>query len=388
MRALFGYGFRPFFLLAGLQAMVGMAIWLAVLHGMPWPWPSPGSSLSPFAWHAHEMFFGFVAAALAGFLLTAVPSWTGQRGFAGAPLVVLAAVWLAGRVAMIPGLGSPPLAAAVDLAFLPAVALAVTPSLVRAGNVRNLPLVGFILLLFGANLLFHLPGLEDRLGVRAPLLAVDSILLLVVLVGGRVTPAFTGNALRAADPGARVAPFGWVDRLAMAAALAVLLVDLVSPGGRAAAAVAAGAAALLAWRLTRWRGWRVRQMPIAWILHVAYAWIPLGLGLKALWLLHGSAVASGWQHALTTGAFATMILAIMTRAALGHTGRPIVASPPIVTAYVLLTIAALVRVFGPAAMAPLGAWTVAGVLWVGAFAIYSVVYAPILLRPRADGRPG
>jgi uncharacterized protein involved in response to NO len=387
LTALFNYGFRPFFLLAGAQAVVAMAIWLAVLHGMGWD----SHWVSPFLWHAHELIFGFVAAALAGFLLTAVASWTGQRGFAGPPLMVLTAIWLGGRIAMAPGLDiSPSLAAAIDLAFLPAVAIAITPSLIRAGNVRNYPLVVFLLLLFLANLLFHLPDLGVRLGIPASTLAVDSILLMVVLVGGRVTPAFTGNALRAADPDARVAPFGWIDRLALAAVAIVLVVDLSAPGGRIAGAVALIACVLHAWRLLRWRGWRVGNIPIALILHVAYAWIPIGLGLKALWLLWQLPMGSGWQHGLTTGAFATMILAVMTRAALGHTGRPIVAAKPIVLSYVLLTLAAVVRVFGPV-VAPASvhaSWTMAGALWIGAFAIYVTVYAPILSSPRIDGKPG
>ncbi len=387
MTALFNYGFRPFFLLAGVQAVVAMAIWLAVLHGMPWEitW------LAPIQWHAHEMIFGFIAAALAGFLLTAVASWTGQRGFAGPPLMVLVAVWLGGRIAMAPGLDVPQsLAAAIDLAFLPTVAIAITPSLIRAGNVRNFPLVVFLVLLFAANLLFHAPDLGTRLSIRGPTLAVDAILLMVVLVGGRVVPAFTGNALRTRHPDARVARFGWVDRAALAAAAAVLAVDLVTPGGRLAGIVALVACVLHAWRLLRWRGWLTRDMPIAWVLHVAYAWIPVGLGLKGLWLLWQLEACAGWLHALTAGAYATMILAVMTRAALGHTGRPLVAAKPIVIAYLLLTLAAVIRVFGPVAAPtmPQATWTVAGLLWIVAFALYCAVYAPILSRPRIDGHPG
>ena len=387
MTALFNYGFRPFFLLAGVQAVVAMTVWLAVLHGTGWEM----AWLAPTQWHAHEIIFGFVVAALAGFLLTAVASWTGQRGFAGPPLMVLVAIWLGGRIAMAPGLGVPqPLAAAMDLAFLPAVAFAVAPSLIRAGNVRNFPLVAFLVLLFAANLLFHAPDLATRLGVRGLTLAVDTILLMVVLVGGRIVPAFTGNALRTRHADAPIAPFGWVDRAAIAAAATVLVVDLITPGGRLAGAVALIACVLHAWRLSRWQGWLTRGMPIAWVLHVAYAWIPVGLGLKALWLLWQFPVGAVWLHALTAGAYATMILAVMTRAALGHTGRPLVAAKPIVAAYLLVTLAALTRVFAPvvAPAMPQVTWTVAGTLWITAFLLYCAVYAPILSRPRADGRPG
>lgn len=385
--ALFAYGFRPFFLLAGVQAIVAMAVWLAVLHGMTWPvtW------ISPMAWHAHAMIFGFVAAALAGFLLTAVASWTGQRGFAGTPLVALVILWLGGRIAMAPGLGVPQsLAAVVDLAFLPAVAIVVAPSLIRAGNVRNLPMLAFPMLLFIANLNVHLPELGGRFAVAGFTLAIDTILLMVALVGGRVVPAFTGNALRSRHPEARVAPFGAVDRVALVAVAAVLIVDLAAPGGRLAGGVALAACVLHAWRLLRWRGWQTRDMPIAWILHVAYAWIPAGLGLKGVWLLWQLPAATGWLHAFTTGAYATMIMAIMTRAALGHTGRPLVVAAPIVLAYVLLTLAAATRVLTPvvAAAMPVVSWSLAGALWIAAFALYCIVYAPILCRPRVDGRPG
>lgn len=364
-----------------------MAVWLAVLHGMPWnmAW------LGPMQWHAHEMIFGFVAAALAGFLLTAVASWTGQRGFAGPPLMILTAVWLAGRLAMAPGLDVPqPLAAAIDLAFLPCVAMAITPSLIRAGNVRNYPMLAFLVLLFTANLLFHAPDLAARIGIHALTLALDTILLMVVLIGGRVVPAFTGNALRDRDPDAHVAAFGWVDRAALLAAAALLITDLTSPGTRLAGIVAGIACLLHAWRLLRWRGWLTRDMPIAWVLHVAYAWIPIGLGLKALWLLWQLPVGATWLHALTSGAYASMILAVMSRAALGHTGRALVAAKPTVAAYVLLTLAAAARVFAGVGgmMTTQSAWTLAGILWIAAFVLYCVVYAPILMGPRIDGRPG
>lgn len=387
LRALFAYGFRPFFLLAGVQAIAAMAVWLAALHGMAWPASGPDA----IAWHAHEMIFGFVGAALSGFLLTAVASWTGQRGFAGLPLIVLVVLWLGGRIVMAPGLGVPPtLIAAIDLAFMPAVALAVAPSMIRAGNARNFPMLAFPAMLLIANLIFHLSRLGVRPEIDGVTLAVDAVLIMITLVGGRIVPAFTGNALRRRDPDAQVAAFGWVDRAAIAAVIVVLVVDVSLPASRVAGVVALAACVLHAWRLSRWSGWRTRETPIAWILHVAYAWIPIGLGLKGLWLVWQVPMASGWLHALTSGAFATMIVAVMTRASLGHTGRPLVVARPIVIAYVLLTLAAATRVLAPA-IAPqmsMTSWTVAGSLWTAAFALYLVVYAPILCRPRADGKPG
>jgi uncharacterized protein involved in response to NO len=305
--------------------------------------------------------------------------------------MVLVAIWLGGRIAMAPGLGVPQsLAAVIDLAFLPSVAVAVTPSLIRARNVRNFPLVAFLVLLFVANVLFHVPVAGSWHGMRAPTLAVDTVLLMVVLVGGRIVPAFTGNALRSSHPDARVAPFGWIDRAAIIAAVAVLVVDLATPGGTLAGVVALIAGVLLAWRLLRWRGWLVRNMPIAWVLHVAYAWVPIGLGLKGVWLLWQFDIGASWVHALTAGAYATMILAVTTRAALGHTGRPLVAAKPIVIAYLLVTLAAVTRVFAPvvAPTMPQIIWTLAGTLWIVAFGLYCAVYAPILSRPRIDGRPG
>jgi len=196
--------------------------------------------------------------------------------------------------------------------------------------------------------------------------------------------------LRNRNPEARIASFGWVDRMAIAAVLAVLAVDLAAPGTRVAGIVALAACVLHAWRLLRWRGWRTRDMPITWVLHLAYAWIPIGLGLKGLWLVWQMPAAAGWLHALTSGAFATMIMAVMTRAALGHTGRPLVVATPIVIAYVLVTLAAITRTLTPVVTAAnlTAAWTIAGVLWIAAFALYLVVYAPILSRPRLDGRPG
>lgn len=383
--ALLGAGFRPFFLLAALFAAIGVPLWVAFLHGTG----LPRGALSLLAWHQHEMLYGFVAAAIAGFLLTAVPSWTGRPPLSGAPLLALVLLWLAGRAAMgLPlGLG-PASAAAIDLAFLPALALTVTPALLR-GAKKNLLFLLLLALLFVANWRFHFPA--PGAGVRDSLLpAIGVVLLMVTVVGGRVTPAFTAGALRARGLDVRMASSTALEVGVIAATIAVLLVDVFAPGGAVAGAVALVAAIAHGLRLARWHGHRTGGDALVWSLHVAYAWIPLALALKAASMLGGLAIGAGWMHALTSGAFATMIMAVMSRAALGHTGRPLVAPPAVVAALVLITLTALVRVFGPA-LAP-AAWSLllvtAGTLWTLAFVLFLFTYAPILVGPRADGRSG
>jgi uncharacterized protein involved in response to NO len=385
--ALFAYGFRPFFLGAGWFAVLALGAWLWVYGG-----GLLSAELPPHLWHGHEMLFGFVAAAIAGFMLTAVPNWTGARGFAGLPLVVLASLWLAGRIAFA-GAGALPwgLLATIELAFLPALALLVSRPLIHSAN-RNTPLLavlGALWLADGAFLLAVRDG--DALAAsRALHVTVAIVVLLITVIGGRIVPAFTGNALRRAGLPAPIrsrAPLEW---LVIGATLAIVPIEIFAPNGRTAALIAALAAAAHAARLLQWRGLRTLREPIVWVLHAAYAWIPMGLALKATALLTGAPWAAHWLHALTIGAAATMILAVMTRASLGHTGRPLVASRPIAIAYALLITAAAVRVFGPSVATEYYAATVfaAGALWIAAFALFAGVYSPILVGPRADGRPG
>lgn len=387
--ALFAYGFRPFFLLAGLFAVGSVSWWLVAL-------PDTAGIVqrdAALAWHRHEMLFGFLPAAVAGFMLTAVPSWTGRRGYAGWPLAGLAAVWLAARVAMLPALGLPPLwAAALDLAFLPLLMAMIAPALLRAGINHNFPFLLVLAALAIASLLDHLElmGLWPHAGAMGRLLAVDTMLILLALVGGRVTPAFTVSGLRQAGRAIRITPASALDTSALLSLLLILVVDLGWPGSRAAGIVALAAALLHAARLSRWQGHRSLGAPIVAILHLAYTWIPLGLALKAAWLLSGWPPGAHWLHAFSVGAFATTILAVMTRAALGHTGRPITAAPVTVIAYFCISAAALTRVFGPA-LAP-GHYPhmlmLSGVLWILAFVCFLWVYAPILVYSRADGKPG
>lgn len=387
--ALFDYGFRPFFLLAPLHAVLVLAAWLGFLHGLlpeNGGWPA-------LRWHGHEMLFGFTSAAIAGFLLTAVPNWTGRRGYAGTPLVMLAALWVAGRIAVNPAVAAPAwLAAALDLAFFPALIGVILPSLVRAKNRRNYVFAGVLLVFTAASGLHHLEaaGLARDTWAIGTRLGLDMLLVLVAVVGGRIIPSFTANALKRQGGSAAIVAWPLLDRLAIGALAAAVVVDLLLPETPWAGAVALAAAVLHALRLAQWQGLRTRRMPILWILHAAYAWIPIGLALKAAWLIGGSSWAANWMHALTIGAIATMILAVMSRVALGHTGRGLVAPRAIVGAYVALMAGAVLRVFGPVAFPSLTLDLIAaaGCLWILAFGAFVVVYTPILATARPDGRAG
>lgn len=386
--ALFDYGFRPFFLLAGLYAVAIVPVWIYFYarHGAPF------GSLPGMYWHSHEMLYGFVVAAITGFLLTAVPSWTGTRGFAGVPLFVLVCLWLAGRLAMAT-VGQAPfwIVAAAELALLPALAALLIPPLVRGQN-RNTPLLAVLCILWlldGAFLVSLRKG-DAMLAARATTLAIDVVLLLVTVIAGRIVPAFTANALRRHGETPDIATRPWLEKAVIGSMIAIALTDAFAPESKLAGALAALAAAAHAYRLSGWRSFKTRGESILWILHVGYAWLPIGLGLKALWLLDGAVMAVKWQHALTAGAFATMILAVMTRASLGHTGRPLAVPRAITIAYLLLTLGVALRVFGGAIWPEhyLVAVSAAGLAWTMSFLIYLAVYTPILVLPRADGKPG
>jgi uncharacterized protein involved in response to NO len=386
--ALFNYGFRPFFLLAGLYAFLLVPAWLYFYahHGAPF------GALPMMYWHSHEMLYGFIVAAIAGFLLTAVPSWTGGRGYAGAPLYALVGLWIAGRIAMAT-VGGPPfwVTALAELALLPALAALLAPSLFRSSN-RNTPLLAVIgvLWLIDAAFMVALSTGDAALAARTMTLAIDFVLILVTIIGGRIVPAFTANALRRRGESVQVVSRGWLEKGVIGSMIAIAVVDVFAPHAAVSGMLAALAAAVHAARLSGWRSFRARSESILWVLHVAYAWLPIGLALKAFWLLGGVAWAAKWQHALTAGVFATMILAVMTRASLGHTGRPLVVSGAITLAYLLLTIGVALRVFANVLMPEryvLG-MSIAGLAWMLSFLIFLIVYAPMLSSPRADGKPG
>lgn len=386
---LFAYGFRPFFLLVGLWAIAPIAVvWWAVSSGV---WPTDAIPL--YQWHAHEMIFGFAAAAVAGFLLTAVPTWTGASAVSGCRLVGLLFLWGMARVVSLPFLQSSNLMVEVlGLAFFPALGAAIATPLIRTKNFRNLPFLLILSILFIADVLFQAPhyGWINSAPVDALRLAINTLTLVVAIVGGRIIPAFTKNALLAMGREAPVKSIAWLDRGAIATVAAVLAGDLVALNSTVSGFLAAFAAALLAARLSRWGGLRTIDIPLLWILHLGYSWLIIGLALKAAWLLGSHAWAVNWMHALTAGAFGTMILGVATRVALGHTGRPLAISRLTVTAYLFITAAAGFRVWGPW-IAPdryLQILSAAMLSWILAYGLFLFVYTPILVSPRVDGKKG
>jgi uncharacterized protein involved in response to NO len=387
---LFSYGFRPFFLLAGLYAALLIPIWLLALTGTPWS----ARIATGIGWHAHELYFGFVAAAVAGFLLTAVANWTGRPPIRGRPLAVLVIAWLLGRVVWNTATVIPAwLLTGADLVFPLLLIAMVARETMLGQNYRNLIVVAAAVLFFCGSLLIDLDmlGLGGELQERGRYLAGDAIILVIVIIGGRIVPAFTRNALsRRGDGGALPASWLPIDFLAIAGVAAFVIARQLPVDETAVGVVAAVAAAANAMRLVLWRGWRTAGDPILWILHVGYLWIPIGLALLAIAMVAHTIPASAGTHALGAGAAATMILAVATRAALGHTGRPLVAGRTITAAYIFLTLGATARVV--ALLIPgryyLTALEVAGTGWTLAFALFVVVYAPILFGPQADGELG
>jgi uncharacterized protein involved in response to NO len=378
-------GFRPFYLGAALFALLAIPLWVALFLGQ---WQLT-LVLPPLLWHAHEMLFGFAIAVIVGFLLTAVKAWTGLATPRGAFLGALALLWLVARVAAVTG----PYAvyAVLDLLLLPLVAVVLTGVLLRARNRRNLPLAGMLMLLALANGAFHLSviGVIDIAPMRALYAALALIVMIECGITGRVIPAFTMSA----TPGLKLTVRPSVERATLALTALALLLWVLAPASAgwnmAGGWVFSLAAVAHVLRLVQWRPWVTRHRPILWILHLSYAWIPLGLALLAM-AQFGLLGTSSGVHALAIGATAGLIIGMLTRTARGHTGRPLQASRPEAAAYALVMVAAAVRVLLPLAVPqwlPLALVTSA-VAWSLAFAIYLFIYTPWLLQTRLDGKDG
>jgi uncharacterized protein involved in response to NO len=384
--ALLTHGFRPFFLAAGLWAVAAMAWWLWTLAGGA----PPPTVFDPITWHAHEMLFGFVVAAIAGFLLTAIPNWTGRLPVRGWRLAALAGLWLAGRIAVAVSalIGAGP-AAAIDVAFLVALAATVLREIVAGGNWRNLPMAAVIAGLAVCNLLVHLDFVGHSgtasLGLR---LGIAIVAFLIAVVGGRIVPSFTRNWLQkreAGRPSDQVrgpAPFGWPDRAALAATAVAGLAWAAAPEARATGAMAILAALALGVRLSRWCGLRTLAEPLLWVLHLGYGWLAAGFALLGLSLAFDVLPVTAAFHALTAGAMGSMTLAVMTRATLGHTGAALTAGRGTTAVYGLVSVAALSRVLVGAVPDFASSLAVlAGIAWIAAFALFTVIYAPLLVAP-------
>ncbi|BCQ25540.1 NnrS family protein [Caballeronia sp. NK8] len=384
--ALFDLGFRPFYLCGAAFGALALTIWLLVLAGVP----LFGGYLlraDPIGWHAHEMVFGFAAAIVVGFLLTAVRAWTGRDTAKGAALASLALLWLAGRVLVWSGPALP--AAVVDSVFLPVAALLLLRVLVKAGNRRNY-FIAAVLLAFGAlNAAFHAFSIDARpdLAMRTVYASAGIVVLLVGVIGGRVIPMFTANAI----PGFVARRWRFVELTVAPLTLAAFFADAFALDGAIVAPLALLACGVHLARMTGWRSYAVRGRPILAILHLAYAWLPLGFAMLALSALGWARVPHSLaMHAFAAGAIGGAIIAMITRTARGHTGRPLVADRRDVTCYALVMAAGALRVFGPL-VAPSwhSAWIfAAGICWVAAFTLYVASYAAPLARPREDGKPG
>ena len=382
--ALLSYGFRPFFLFGSLYAGLAVLAWLPVLSGQL----ELASAFAPRDWHVHEMLYGFVPAIVTGFLLTAIPNWTGRLPLQGLPLLTLLAVWMAGRAAVgLSALTGWIAAAAIDGAFLLLVAGAAAREIVTGKNWGNLKIVALLVILAAGNMAFHLEahfrGSAD-FSVRA---GVAAVVLLITLIGGRVVPSFTRNWLARGKPGRMPSPFGWFDMGTVAVSALALLLWIVAPDAAVTGSTLIAAGLIQLARLTRWAGERTFSDRLVLVLHVAYAFVPAGFvltGCAALGLLPATAGIHAWM----AGGVGTMTLAVMTRASLGHTGRELSASVGTQAVYALVVAGALARICAsiePDWSAPL--LLVSGVLWAAAFGGFAVLYGPVLCRPRLGATP-
>jgi uncharacterized protein involved in response to NO len=377
--AILRQGFRPFFLCAGLWAVATIAVWLPVYLGRF----SIPTAFDLVSWHVHEMLFGFVVAAVAGFLLTAIPNWTGRMPLQGYGLLGLVGVWALGRVAVATSawIGAE-LAAIVDLSFLLLMLAVVLREIVAGRNWRNLPMPVAICVLVVANGFMHADTtFGTTMSATGWRLAMAIMIAMISLIGGRIIPSFTRNWLAKRGEIRFPAPFGMFDRLCLLIVVGALTLWIIRPDQAVsgAALMVAGAASLV--RLARWRGHRTVSEPLVWSLHLGWMWVPAGLALLGASILFVEVPVAAGLHALTAGAFGSMILAVMTRATLGHTGQPLAADRWTTAIYVLVFLAAVMRVAAPflaGAYLPLLAVSVG--VWILAFALFTTRYGRLLCR--------
>ena len=378
--ALWNLGFRPFYLLASLFAALSILLWISQYSGL-----LPSAYLKSAAWHGHEMLFGYTMAVVAGFLLTAVGNWTGKPMPHGGGLAALAALWVAGRVLVLTPYGAA--AAIVNVAFPLALAIGIGRPLAQGGNRRNYFFLPLLLVLGLAELAFHLSHLDLLAWPEQASLQVglDIVLFIMAVIGGRVIPMFTNNGV----PGTHATRNPLVEKCALIGVLALVGADLLPVPASAVAVLALLVGLAHAVRLSLWQPWRTLANPLVWVLHLAYAWMVAYLVLRGL-AEAGLTSPVFAVHALTVGAIGGMTIGMMTRTARGHTGRILRADGYEIACYVLVALAAAIRVFGGMGLPGhyLSTVVVSGICWSAAFALYAIRYWPVLSRPRLDGKPG
>lgn len=383
MQVIFALGFRPFFLLAGWLAILLMAFWVPVFVG--------GVSFDTYygqiGWHSHEMIFGYTVAVIAGFLLTAVRNWTNAPTPSGLPLAGMGALWLVARILPILVAIFPRwLIAAADLAFLPTLAIGIAVPLLKNNEKLNLIFLPLLAVLWSADLLVHADvlGLAPNLARKGLFLGLDVIILVIVIMGGRVIPFFTERALSLVLKRWRI-----VEWLSPVSVVLFLLTELFVPDSVTSASFAALAACANGARLAGWYTPRYWRVPLLWVLHLGYGWIILGFYLKAATAL-GLVPPQFTIHAFTVGGIGVLTLGMMARVSLGHTGRPLKVGAAMTTAFVLINLAAVERGLLPPFFPQFFSQLIvaSGAFWIAAFTIFIIVYMPILIQPRVDGRSG
>lgn len=379
--AILNYCFRPFFLGAGIWGTLALPFWLLSYSG----YLALPNAFEDLLWHQHEMLFGFASAAIAGFMLTTIPNWTGHLPVSGWRLALFVAVWLAGRMAMlsVPLIG-PISATLLDLAFLTTLCIVIAREIISGKNWRNLPMLLLISLFTTGNWLVHaeILGLTETadLGIR---LSTYILAILVAVIGGRIVPSFTRNWLVKQKSDVRPEPAGLIDKIALGALILFVFTQILIPDHILPSILALLASGLHLIRLFRWKGWAVFGEPIMWVQHLGYAWLVFALLLTGLSGLTDYIPASAALHALTTGAFGTMILGVMARASFTFTGRTLKATKGITSIFVAITIAALVRIAAP--FLPdlyVNLLWISGFFWMLAYGLFTVLFFPILTGPR------
>jgi uncharacterized protein involved in response to NO len=382
--AVLSYGFRPFFLLGALHAGASIIFWLPLFYGSI----ETDSVFASVDWHIHEMLFGYLAAIVTGFLLTAIPNWTGRLPVQGLPLLGLVVLWLAGRVAVAFSAEIGWLVAtAIDSAFLLAVALSAAIEIVAGRNWRNLKVVVPVIVLFLANVAFHLEAHIQGISDVSRRLGIAAAVVLIMIIGGRIIPSFTRNWLVRENPGRLPVPFNRFDAAVIVASVLALAVWTFAPDLAVTGWMMIVAAAFNLARLSRWAGDRTLRDPLVVVLHIAYLFVPAGFVLAGLAsLLPDTFIPAAGLHAFGVGAVGSMTLAVMTRATLGHTGRELRASRGTCAVYVFVALAAISRI-GAAFMPDMTVLLdMSAGLWAAAFLGYAAIFGGMLVKPRLRAR--